>query len=85
MTEVSATGDSHLDFRTLLNFTFSGIGTMVDILKHVGTVDWDRERLIMSVICLIAKGLNTYVNKVFLFFICNKFPIISKNLLSLCH
>ena len=32
-----------------------------------------------------SKGLNTYVNKEFLFFICYKFANISKNLFLLCH
>ena len=34
---------------------------------------------------LIARCLNTYVNKVFLFFILKKCTNISKNLFSLCH
>ena len=34
---------------------------------------------------LIAKGLNTFVNKVFLFFTFNTFARISKHLFSLCH
>ena len=38
-----------------------------------------------SISSLIAKGLNAYVNKVFLFFICNRFANISKNLFLLCH
>jgi hypothetical protein len=33
----------------------------------------------------IAKGLNTYVNKVFLFYIFNTFAKLSKILFSLCH
>jgi hypothetical protein len=40
MTEVSAKS---------LCFAFLGTGTMVAILKHVGTADWDRERLNMPV------------------------------------
>ena len=36
-----------------------------------------------SITSLIAKGLNTYVNKLFLFF--HKFAKISKHLFSLCH
>ncbi|KAK6308683.1 hypothetical protein J4Q44_G00201460 [Coregonus suidteri] len=36
-----------------------------------------------SISSLIAKGLNTYVNKVFLIF--NTFAKMSKNLFSLCH
>ena len=38
-----------------------------------------------SISSLIAKGLNTYVSKLFLCFICNTFANISKNLVSLCH
>ena len=38
-----------------------------------------------SISSVIAKGLNTYVNKVFMFFILNKLANISENLLSLCH
>ena len=43
MTEV-LWGDSHL-----VIFAFLGTGTMVAILNYVGTADWDRERLKMSV------------------------------------
>ena len=38
-----------------------------------------------SISSLIAKGLNTYVNKVFLFFIFSKLANISKNLFLPCH
>ena len=38
-----------------------------------------------SISSLIAKGLTTYVNKVFLFFKLNKITNISINLFSLCH
>ena len=38
-----------------------------------------------SISSLIAKGLNTYVNKIFLFLIVHKFANISKYLFSLCH
>jgi hypothetical protein len=34
---------------------------------------------------LIAKGLNTYVNKLFMFIILNKCANISKNLFLLCY
>jgi hypothetical protein len=34
---------------------------------------------------LIAKGLNTYVKKVFLFFVFITFAKMSKKLFSLCH
>ena len=33
----------------IVTFAFLGTGTIMDILKHVGTADWDRERLNMSV------------------------------------
>jgi hypothetical protein len=46
MTEVSVTGQQSFSSVT---FAFLGTGTMVAILKHVGTADWDRERLNMSV------------------------------------
>jgi hypothetical protein len=46
MTEVSATGRYSFSSVT---FVFLGTGTMVAILKHVGTADWDRVRLNMSV------------------------------------
>jgi hypothetical protein len=39
----------------------------------------------ISISILIAKGLNTYVYKVFTFFIFNKSKQKSKNLLSLCR
>jgi hypothetical protein len=45
MTEVSATGDSHL-FQLPLS---GAMVAMMAILKHVGTTDWDGERLNMSV------------------------------------
>ncbi|KAK6320820.1 hypothetical protein J4Q44_G00077960 [Coregonus suidteri] len=38
-----------------------------------------------SISSLIAKGLNSYVNKVFLFFMLNAFAKMSKNLFLLCH
>ena len=44
MTEVGTSGR----FSSVI-FAFFGTGTMVAILKHVGTADWDRERLNMSV------------------------------------
>ena len=43
MTEVSASSVSSV------TFAFLGTGTMVELLNHVGTVDWDRERLNMPV------------------------------------
>jgi hypothetical protein len=46
MTEVSATERWSLSSVT---FAFLGTGTMVTNLKHVGTADWDRERLNMPV------------------------------------
>ena len=38
-----------------------------------------------SISSVIAKGLTTHVNKVFLFFICNTFANNSKNFFLLCH
>ena len=38
-----------------------------------------------SISRLLAKGLNTYVNKVFLFFIVNKLEKKSKNMVLICH
>ena len=38
-----------------------------------------------SILCLIAKGLNTSLHKVFLFIIFYKLATISKTLFSLCH
>jgi hypothetical protein len=46
MTEMSAPERQSFSSVT---FAFLGTGTMVAILKHVGTADWDRERLNMSV------------------------------------
>ena len=40
---------------------------------------------LFSGVSLIASDLNTYVNKVFQFFICNTFVKMSKKLFSLCH
>jgi hypothetical protein len=45
-----------------VTFAFLGTGTMVAILKHVGTADCDRERLNMSVntlACWSARALRT--------------------------
>jgi hypothetical protein len=42
-------------------------------------------RILSLILSLISKGLNTYVNKVFLFFVFNECANISKNLLKLCH
>ena len=46
MTEVSATAISRL---VQLPFVFLGTGTMLDVLKHVGTTECDMEKLNMSV------------------------------------
>jgi hypothetical protein len=40
MTEVSATGQQSFSSVTL---AFLGTGTMVEILKQVGTADWDKD------------------------------------------
>ena len=40
MMEVSATG--RLSFSSV-TLAFLGTGKMVDLLKHVGTADWDRD------------------------------------------
>jgi hypothetical protein len=37
------------DDRSSITFAFLSTGTMVAILKHVGTADWDRERLNISI------------------------------------
>ena len=39
MMEVSATGQSF----SLVTLAFVGTGTMVALLKHVGTADWDKD------------------------------------------
>ena len=46
MTEVSAMGRWPMSSVT---FAFLGMGTMVAILNHVGTADWDIERLNMPI------------------------------------
>ena len=46
MTEVSAMGQWSF---SSVKFAFLGTGTIVAILKHVGTAHWNRERLNMSV------------------------------------
>ena len=46
MTELNAMGPIVIYFNYL---SFLGTGTVVAILKHVGTADWNRERLNMSV------------------------------------
>jgi hypothetical protein len=65
---------------------------MCTFSNHVQSIEFttgrmiNRNRMHLSwILSLIAKGLNTYVNKVFLFFIFNTFTKISKHLFSLRH
>ena len=65
-----------------IEFTIGGLQSSCRNISRM--INGSRMHLI-SISSLIANGLNTYVNKVFLFFICNKFATISKNLFYLSH
>ena len=65
-----------------IKFTTGGLQSSC---RNISRIIHGNKIHLRSISSLIAKGLNSYVNKVFLFFICNKFANISKNLFSLCR
>jgi hypothetical protein len=65
-----------------IKFTIGGLQSCCRNISRM--INGNRMNL-SSISSLIAKGLNTYVNKLFLFFIFNAFAKMSKNLFSLCH